>query len=877
MPTQPAVLHTARLNNFRLNYLTREQAFIRPAYVWVILGGVRVSDHVLYKSVRIRDLVFDAPNTCSLTFYGLTPAVGQPLDVWVDSNKPTQLFSGELQTVGKTYAGKPTTVKHPCTAIDDTARANRRRPLGLFTNVSATTIAQTLIATYAPGMSAAGVELGLPAITVNFDGSEAGMKGCLTQIAKLIGGYWFFENKTLYLFITPPGPAPDPIDDTPGRFLHDPPITWTIDKSQVRTRVFGKGASTQIAATVDPGTVILPVDNSLMFNATGGKAIAGTTKDGAASQVLTYTGVHPAGGGGLVGPGASPSAAPGLAAADGAGVESGLHDYAVTYTTALGETRTGPRATINVGFVAPPATAPVPGSPTSGGALDVGTHLYGVTFVTAIGETNLIDASAPVTIAAPMADPDYGTFAVAMTNSGTGGPYPFASGGLWKWAYTFVTAGGETLPSPLYAFGTGAGGPFYAFHNALPIGPAGTTARKIYRTLNHGSQLRLAVTIPNNTSQNWEDKVFDASLGANAPTVNTTSSFRTVPLTNIPRSPGANVTARRIYRYFTSAPAGWRLVTTIPNNTATTYADSIANATLGASPPAANTATANQVTVTVPIGGPGVTGRRVYRTAAGGSALKVAAVVADNVTTTITDAAPDATLGAAEPTADTSGLKQPEGQAQAGSTELVVANPSAFAPSGGWAVIGNGEQVIRYTGVAPDRLTGIPATGSGAITATVSFNSTVTVSPALTGVTGLVLALQRGAPIHVWVQRDDVAAQENMIVLDGGGDGIYEHIVSDDRRSEASLVQVCDAELELYSRPLVSVVYASRDTKTKSGKTVSIAIATPAIVDSLTIQDVSITEIGIAKGLRPKYTATASSVRHSFDAILRQLLRKAEA
>jgi hypothetical protein len=127
------------------------------------------------------------------------------------------------------------------------------------------------------------------------------------------------------------------------------------------------------------------------------------------------------------------------------------------------------------------------------------------------------------------------------------------------------------------------------------------------------------------------------------------------------------------------------------------------------------------------------------------------------------------------------------------------------------------------------------------------------------------------------VQRDDLAAQAYMLALDGTGDGVYEHIVSDERRSEASLVQLCEAELALYSRPLVSVTYATRDTKTKSGKTVTIALASPSMSETLTIQDVAISEIGIAPTLRPKFTATASSVRHSFDAILQQLLRKAGA
>ena len=211
MPMMPAVLGpNTRLNNFRLNYLTAEQAAVRPAHVWIIIGGIDVTQptaptRVLYKSLTIRDLVYDEPNTCALTLYGAAPSVGQPIEVWINRNAPQLLFNGELQTVQQTYKGRPATVVHPVTAIDDTARANRRRPLIPYVNVSATLVAQSLIATYAPGFSAAGVEANLPAVSITYDGSEGGMKGGLTALAKLIGAYWYFENKTLYFFVTPPG------------------------------------------------------------------------------------------------------------------------------------------------------------------------------------------------------------------------------------------------------------------------------------------------------------------------------------------------------------------------------------------------------------------------------------------------------------------------------------------------------------------------------------------------------------------------------------------------------------------------------------------------------------------------------------------------
>ena len=1011
MATQPAVLGTARLNNFRLNYLTADQAATRPAKIWFILGGVDISaptspTRVIYKSVSIRDVVFETPNTCQITFYGAAPTLGARLEVWVDANDPTLLFGGELQTVDRTYKGRPSTVLHPCTAIDDTARANRKRPLGLWTNTSATTIAEWLISTYAPGYSSAGVEAGLPPVSINFDGSEGGMKGCLTALAKIIGGYWHFENRTLYLFITPPGPAPDPIDDSPSRFLHDPQIRHTVDKSQVRTRVFGKGASTQIAATVDQTVTIVPLEVATMFTPAGGQVIAGVTPDGAASRVLTYTGVQLGGGGGLVGPGAAPSSAPTLALASGAGVNSGTHGYAITFTTAAGESLPGPVASITVGLVAPPATAPVPGAVTAGGAIEPGSYTYGATFVTASGETDLLAGSGAATTTADAG----GSYVSPPTAPSPGAPTSGGSigTGSYRYAATFVTASGETtigaasaavmvpgvtgiVPPPAIAPGianqidsgffsqewaigdtvriaiayvnpngqttigplsnsvvivasssAGGGGPcpisisgmstsadtsvtdkrIYIQRNgafgryttcpnsttnivtypdksalsgvpsdtntatianartvtvsSVPLGPSGVTARKLYRSVNSGYFL-LVTTIANNTQTTYTDTA--AGSGGQPPASNTAylpgGAYQTVPLTQIPIGP-AIVTARRLYRW--SAALGWRALTTIANNTATTYSDAASNATLGAAP-GPNTATANQVAGTMATGGATVTGRKLYRTTANTSPLKFLWHFTDNTTTTFLDSAPDGSLGAgAPPAVDTSGLTQPSGQVPAGSTAMIVANAAAFADApGGWAVVGNGEQVIRYSAKTANSLTGIPATGLGALVASVSYNSTVTASPALVGVGGILESILRGSPIHVWVQRDDLAAQAYMVSLDGTGDGIYEHIVSDERRTEASLIQVCDAELALYSRPLVTVTYATRDTKTKSGKTVAIALSTPAMTESLTIQDVAISEIGIAPTLRPKYTVTASSVRHSFDAILQQLLRKAGA
>jgi hypothetical protein len=89
-------------------------------------------------------------------------------------------------------------------------------------------------------------------------------------------------------------------------------------------------------------------------------------------------------------------------------------------------------------------------------------------------------------------------------------------------------------------------------------------------------------------------------------------------------------------------------------------------------------------------------------------------------------------------------------------------------------------------------------------------------------------------------------------------------------------MQLCDADLLRFARPLVTVHYATRDPKTKSGKSAVFALTSPPIDDTLTIQDVTITEINIAKHLLPRYTVQASSVRFSLEDILRQLAAAAE-
>jgi len=967
-----------------------------PTDPGIIIGGIDVTARVRVQGVTIRDILNDAPNTATLTIEGDAPAVGQPVTITIG---PRLLFAGAIQTIDQAYESLPTHVAWHLTAIDDTGRANMRRPFGSFVDTSASTIAQTITTTFAPGFATTGIAAGLPNVTITFDGADTFI-ACLARLATAVGGYCKIEDRRVYLFLVDPADPPNPIDAA-HRFLTNPPITLTTDVSQLRTRVYGKGYGENVPTDVGANETLIPIQDGALFPPLGGTAIVGFTADGAQSDRIAFTGVSRPVGGTLVGSGAAPANAPTLGLATGGVVTNGVHQVAVVHVTAVGKSLAGPAGSINVNPIPAPATAPTTSPATNGTGPDQGSHDYATTFLMLGGETTPGPASNAVTTSAATGQlPSPGTCGALTLLSGAGlpdgiadyvatfvnaigetpaGPYsgfnvtagpvrvgqttPVTPGGVvngtgsglsggsiedqhtYSYYGTFTTAGGETVPGgwsftvpmlvgqhstnvslqvspdprvtgrkiyrlqdsgssaqshlcatisnntatthldtvshasiaaqppPPTVDSTANPGTLQPYNRVqvtgIPTGPAGTTSRKLYRAFNLATTYGLVGTIGDNTTTTYTDGA--ASVGAAPPTSNTTgTAVQKVPVSAIPLGP-PGVTGRNLYRRFNGS-GPYKLVTTIANNTTATYSDTTPNSGLGVSAPATNTATGNTINVTaIPTGASAVTARELYMTLAGATALHLVQTIADNTTTTATINLADASLtGAAPPATDTSGLQQPQGQVPAGSTTLIVASPAPFAPSGGWVTTGGG-QVIRYTGISGQLLTGVPATGPGAIVTTVLYGQQATPTPTLTGVTGLTKVMLKGSAVHIWVQRDDTLAQSEHAARTGT-DGVVEFLIVDSRRGVPSLTARCDADLKLFARPILTVQYATRDMKTASGKTVTINLTSPPINATMIIQEVTITEIGIAPNLAPRFTVKASTVRFSLEDTLRRLI-----
>ena len=586
-------------------------------------------------------------------------------------------------------------------------------------------------------------------------------------------------------------------------------------------------------------------------------------------------------------------------------VDPGSYDYVVTFVTATGETTPGP--------ISPPAATNalqglidvtnVPLGPS--GVLHPnlyrrqnGTGLFKLVHAfTDNTQTGFRDGVQQINL---------GVAAPTVNTSGAG----YMDPGTYDYVVTFVTAAGETTPGPASNAVTTDTLHTIVALTAIPTGPAGVTQRNVYRRLNQAGTFKRLGALGDNVTTALNDGSPNAALGANAPAANTTGGAyvepgtydyavtflnaagettpgpvsnavitdaitNIIPLTNIPLGP-AGALYRYIYRRKNGGAFG--LLTGLSDNVTTAFNDTTPTASMaapGTAPPATNTTLASRFTITVSVGTGITTQRRLYRTPTGGGQLKLLATLADNTTTAYLDALADASLGVNAPTADTSGLQQPLGTVLAGSPTLILAGMStSFRPAGGWAIVGNGQLFVRYSGISGNSLTGIPATGPGAISTSISYGAMATAAPLLLGIpasgTGAVLyLLHAGDELDLLVTCDDVAAQIALKALTGGT-GIREEYIQDRRINYTEALARGRAMLADRSTVLVEVRYTCRDPLTRSGATIVIGLPAPTnLSGSFKIQDVTIATFSGVPGQPPTYTVLASSQRYSLDDLLR--------
>jgi hypothetical protein len=391
------------------------------------------------------------------------------------------------------------------------------------------------------------------------------------------------------------------------------------------------------------------------------------------------------------------------------------------------------------------------------------------------------------------------------------------TGGTYRYIVTFVSALGESASSA--AVGASIAAVLSSVTDA-PSSVTGTTGG----SLNSGGSYVYAVTFVTASGE-----VGHTTAGLSFWSLGTGNTKAL--LSGIPVSSDARVTARRIYRTTSGGAGTLKLVATIGDNVTTTYADTLADASLGVAMPDADTGSTGKLTVGIPLGPTGTTSRKLYRSVLGGATYKLQSTTADNTTTSLLDNTADGSLGA-NFSGSTLG-------ASAGDTTLRVSDLSKF-PDGGWLRVGS--QVLFFTARGATSgegdLTGIPASGTGAITASIPAGSTVVGEPHLTGVpasgAGAVTStIAQGSTINLLVTVNDLTSQ--------GLYGIREDFAQDRRLSYEGASDLAAARLALLKDPRVTIAnLTSSDPKLGAGRPVSISHGTWGLTASVVVQTVTI-------------------------------------
>lgn len=877
--------------------------------VIVVVGGANVTKHARVGQVRIDDILNDAPNTAALTLiatarYGAPETapffpgafdagafntrdnrapvipppridVGMPIEIYLGAIDPAfQVFGGHVTTREQTAEfDVPANVRYDLNCIDWTRRLNARIAHKDYGAASATAIVTDLIANFAPTIGTAHVAPGLPTVDGGITFTFESVSRALSRIAEKIGAYWFVDYAADVHFWTGTEAGPTPAPIVPGAdFAH---FKITVDLTQVRTRLLVEGDGGSIAVPLPDGDAILPLDTVEPFNAAGGMATRSP------AQRLTYTGKHA---GGIrantvgVGTGGTPPPAPPgppTAALAGAGVAGGLSGgpYVYAYTLELAD---GARSSIGASS-GPVTIAPAANPPPTNCALPTppiaGPIRAGVTATYA---TSFYDANGNQTIATTGGNVVTGRSIGAPT--GTPGATVLGGGAVdvgWHWyVMTWITAAGETAPSPLgIAVQTTSGLQTINLGIAFPTDPR-VVAVRIYRSSTAATNAGPAMPwrkVADLTGSSFSDVSADAALPTLSPPTVGTADTGEGAIVTVPTSTDPRIVGRCLYRKDDGGE--YRLVADLRDNVTTSFADTLP-ASGGDLAPRVNRVTTGAVNLTVPVGPPGTVTRRIFRTAAGRAEFRELTTIADNTTTAIVDTTPDANLGGS-PLPELGGGDATSPPPTAIGADTIRLTTIAGFPPSGW-IVTEAAAFIRYTATIGNDVDGwyvygIPTSGQGSIAAAIPAGTGIQTVPELIGVYPVSRASQ-GDTVQLLVQVDDVPAQTALAALDGS-DGVIEHYVQDRRLSEAGARARALADLALFKNPETRLTYTTHDPNTRSGQTVHVDLPAPtSIVGDFLIQKVTIADVSIAKNWYPSRAVDASTTRFSFDDVLARLL-----
>lgn len=795
-----ARLGFARLKAFRLN--------VYESLIHTMVNGVGYGpgQGLRIDGATIEHALNDQTDTASFRTHGLIPRAGQTIQVW-DGDFPAadkQIFGGRILETTVLYEERNQNWAYDINCIDPTWLLQRRLVLVTYRQVWAVDAIVNMMVVYTSGFTWNHISIprAQPFYLDEITFTNESVPSCLTAICERIGAYWYVDYLNDLHVFTSEEPDAYPITQADPRTSRNHKLTE--DLSQVVTRVIGRGGGVAAAVDVSPGSTEIPMDegdSAQWYAATGGTVEVAT-------QLVNYTGVAGLGGGGaLIGTGNAPSNAPVVWASSsyGSALAPGTYQYAISFTTAAGESLPGPRVT-------------------------------GVTS----------NAMPPVPVQPIFRDGTYGPWSGDINQPVIGGWY------LLRLVFPFDGGSYGISPASVPMVWNGKYWQLYTGPTALdPLGRGFTYYPKLHPD---------GYVPPSRYRQVWIDRTSPA---------NNYGTFYGAGHIDVPTSVYWN---------------DWYTLSYVWSDQ-----DTI-NGAGGQHPGTQGPPFGSLYLAQLPVSShPDITGRKVYRTTNGGTQLKLLEAI-NKTQTEYMDIKADAVLGANAPAADTSGIKETEGQVLQGATAVPVSTLSPFetdgGAGGGWVRIGG--MAVKYAGIdtATGKLTGVPAAGLGSVTAIVKYGAQVLVQPRLTGVPAsgpgsIPTGIRKGDTLTIRLVVEDqnaIQALASLLRLPGQPmwtpDGVVEQVVTDTRASLTELQAIIQATLQEKKDPRLTLTFESRDPSLEVGRLVTINLTLPAISGTFRIQRVSFREIAITGALarvHPLRVIEASNKLYTFADLLRQV------
>lgn len=144
-------------------------------------------------------------------------------------------------------------------------------------------------------------------------------------------------------------------------------------------------------------------------------------------------------------------------------------------------------------------------------------------------------------------------------------------------------------------------------------------------------------------------------------------------------------------------------------------------------------------------------------------------------------------------------------------------------------------------------------------------------TPRLTGVSGILYAIEVGAQVRILVTRNDTTSQTAVAAALGVGDGIIADTIDDDSLDVDGAAFVGDAKLALLANPVTTVRMKTRSKFARSGWVVNISTTQPPISGDFIIQQVTIEGLEGDTAVWPVRSCTLAPYRRNLYDLLKNI------